>query len=50
MNSHIGIAHEMEHDLGASNYVTSEQISPLLTNQREASQDIQHVSFIQLLY
>ncbi|KAL5056530.1 hypothetical protein RYX36_037212 [Vicia faba] len=51
MKSHI--AHEMEHDvgvnklqqlhLGASNSVTSEQISPLLTIQIEGSQDIQHL-------
>lgn len=57
MKSHI--PHEMEHDVGvnklqlhhgASNSVTSEQMFPLLTNEREGSQNLQHVSFIQLFF
>jgi hypothetical protein len=52
----------MENDVGVNNFqlhlgestsassilpLTSEQMSPLLSNQRVASQDIQQVSFIQ---
>ncbi|CAK8564821.1 unnamed protein product [Lathyrus sativus] len=40
MKSHI--AHEMELHLGASNSLSSEQISPLLTNGREDSQNLKH--------
>ncbi|XP_050882550.1 fluoride export protein 1 isoform X4 [Lathyrus oleraceus] len=49
MKSHI--PHEMEHDVGvnklqlhhgASNSLTSEQMFPLLTNEREGSQNLQH--------
>ncbi|CAI8595862.1 unnamed protein product [Vicia faba] len=43
MEHDVGVNKLQQLHLGASNSVTSEQISPLLTNQIEGSQDIQHL-------
>jgi len=51
MDHDVGV-NKLQLHLGASNSVssslplTSEQMSPLLSNEREGSEDIQQVSFI----